>query len=210
MCHRCHVCANFGKVFLACATLCFFVDLPRVVSHVPHDMAPGTQPSDHCWLCADCRVRAASWALIVRVSRDLVSATLRATSGRNLVMVMVIYSALVRSHQSTYKGSFGPVLPPGWLCYTRSVVVPLDVEGLTRPPLATQCPLRRPGVGVVLLSHCWLWGMEGWGRGACTAPVLSILGLVGASPRPDPRVPRPVPHSCARSLLAIRSLVPSV
>ena len=25
-------------------------------------------------------------------------------------MVMVILSALVRSHQSTYKGSFGPVL----------------------------------------------------------------------------------------------------
>ena len=30
------------------------------------------------------------------------------------VVVMVIYSALVRSHQSTYEGSFGPVpLPDG-------------------------------------------------------------------------------------------------
>jgi hypothetical protein len=28
-----------------------------------------------------------------------------------MVMVMVIYSALVRSHQSTYEGSFGPVPP---------------------------------------------------------------------------------------------------
>ena len=53
-------------------------------------------------------------------------------------MVMVINSALVRTHQSTYEGSFGPVLPPGWVNYTRSVAVPLDVEGLTRPPLATQ------------------------------------------------------------------------
>ena len=46
-------------------------------------------------------------------------------------MVMVINSALVRTHQSTYSGSFGPVLPPGWVSYTRSVAVPLDVEGLT-------------------------------------------------------------------------------
>merc|ERR1712078_949147 len=28
-------------------------------------------------------------------------------------MVMVVNSALVRTHQSTYSGSFGPVLPPG-------------------------------------------------------------------------------------------------
>ena len=103
------------------------------------------------------------------------------------VMVMVVNSALVRTHQSTYSGSFGPVLPPGWLSYTRSVAVPLDVEGLTRPPLAAQCPLRRPGVGVVLLSHCWLWGRGGWGRGACTAPVLPILGPSGGSPHPSPR-----------------------
>ena len=80
-------------------------------------------------------------------------------------MVMVVNSALVRTHQSTYSGSFGPVLPPGWINCTRSAAVPLDVEGLTRPPLAAQCPLRRPGVGVVLLSHCWLWGRGGgWGR----------------------------------------------
>ena len=82
-------------------------------------------------------------------------------------MVMVVNSALVRTHQSTYSGSFGPVLPPGWINYTRSVAVPLDVEGLTRPPLAAQCPLRRPGVGVVLLSHCWLWGRGGLGT-RCT------------------------------------------
>ena len=31
--------------------------------------------------------------------------------GASVVMVMVIYSALVRSHQSTYEGSFGPVPP---------------------------------------------------------------------------------------------------
>ena len=30
----------------------------------------------------------------------------------SMVMVMVIYSALVRSHQSTYEGSFGPVPHP--------------------------------------------------------------------------------------------------
>ena len=111
----------------------------------------------------------------------------------SLVMVMVVNSALVRTHQSTYSGSFGPVLPPGWINYTRSVAVPLDVEGLTRPPLAAQCPLRRPGVGVVLLSHCWLWGKGGWGRGARTAPVLSILGPSGGLPRPPLRPPVPQP-----------------
>ena len=37
-----------------------------------------------------------------------------------MVMVMVINSALVRTHQSTYSGSFGPVLLPGWVGYTRS------------------------------------------------------------------------------------------
>ena len=86
-----------------------------------------------------------------------------------MVMVMVIRSALVRTHQSTYYGSFGPVLLPGWVGYTRSAAVPQDVEGLTRPPLATQRPLRRPGVGVVLLSHCWLWGRGGVG-GAVLRP----------------------------------------
>ena len=50
-----------------------------------------------------------------------------------VVMVMVINSALVRTHQSTYSGSFGPVLPPGWIDYTRSVAVPLDVEGGAHP-----------------------------------------------------------------------------
>ena len=123
-------------------------------------------------------------------------------SHQSMVMVMVINSALVRTHQSTYSGSFGPVLPPGWIDYTRSAAVPLDVEGLTRPPLAAQCPLRRPGVGVVLLSHCWLWGRGGgWGRGACTAPVLSILGPSGGLPRPSPR-------SCAHAPPATRSPVP--
>ena len=81
------------------------------------------------------------------------SASIGGSSGRGdivMVMVMVIRSALVRTHQSTYYGSFGPVLLPGWVGYTRSAAVPQDVEGLTRPPLATQRPLRRPGVGVVL------------------------------------------------------------
>ena len=59
-----------------------------------------------------------------------------------LVMVMVINSALVRTHQSTYSGSFGPVLLPGWVSYTRSVAVPQNVEGLTRPPLATVLVIR--------------------------------------------------------------------
>ena len=35
--------------------------------------------------------------------------------GSVVVMVMVIRSALVRTHQSTYYGSFGPVLLPGWV-----------------------------------------------------------------------------------------------
>ena len=95
------------------------------------------------------------------------------------------------------------MLPPGWISYTCSVAVPLDVEGLTRPPLAAQCPLRRPGVGVVLLSHCWLWGRGGWGRGACTAPVLSILGPSGGSPHPSLR-------SCAHASPATHSPVPSL
>ena len=47
-----------------------------------------------------------------------------------MVMVMVVNSALVRTHQSTYSGSFGPVLPPGWIDYTRSAAVPLDALGL--------------------------------------------------------------------------------
>ena len=39
-------------------------------------------------------------------------------------------------------GSFGPVLPPGWLDYTRSSAVPQNVEGYTRPPRSAQSPLR--------------------------------------------------------------------
>ena len=49
-----------------------------------------------------------------------------------MVMVMVIYSALVRSHQSTSADSFG-LVRPAWIEYTRSAV-PQIVEGLTRPP----------------------------------------------------------------------------
>ena len=36
-----------------------------------------------------------------------------------MVMVMVIYTALVRSHQSTSAGSFG-LVRPAWIRYTRS------------------------------------------------------------------------------------------
>jgi len=53
-----------------------------------------------------------------------------------MVMVMVICSALVRSHQSTYEGSFGPVPP----LLHGDAAVPQTMEGLTRPP-TTQCPL---------------------------------------------------------------------
>ena len=63
-----------------------------------------------------------------------------------MVMVMVINSALVRTHQSTYSGSFGPVLLPRWLGYTRSAAVPQDVEGLTRPPHSRRgMPTSSPG-----------------------------------------------------------------
>ena len=50
-----------------------------------------------------------------------------------MVMVMVIYTALVRSHQSTSAGSFG-LVRPAWIRYTRSAVPQLnqDVEGHTR------------------------------------------------------------------------------
>ena len=47
-----------------------------------------------------------------------------------MVMVMVMYTALVRSHQSTSAGSFG-LVRPAWIRYTRSAV-PQDVE----PPRA--------------------------------------------------------------------------
>ena len=46
-------------------------------------------------------------------------AALPSLSFMPLVVVMVINSALVRSHQSTYSGSFGPVLPPGWVWLRR-------------------------------------------------------------------------------------------
>ena len=39
-------------------------------------------------------------------------------------------------------GGFGPVLPPGWIDYTRSSAVPQNVEGYTRPtsPLGANKP----------------------------------------------------------------------
>ena len=43
-------------------------------------------------------------------------------------MVMVIYSALVRSHQSTSADSFG-LVRPAWIEYTRSAV-PQNVESV--------------------------------------------------------------------------------
>ena len=52
-----------------------------------------------------------------------------------LVMVMVIYSALVRSHQSTYKGSFGPVPPLLRRCGRAS-----RCGGDTARPLTTHYP----------------------------------------------------------------------
>ena len=57
-------------------------------------------------------------------------------------------------------GSFGPVLPPGWLDYTRSSAVPQNVEGYTRPtsplgaipasPIPCALAARPEGVDVVL------------------------------------------------------------
>ena len=52
-------------------------------------------------------------------------------SGRRSGFATVIYTALVRSHQSTSAGSFG-LVRPAWIRYTRSAV-PQDVEGHTRP-----------------------------------------------------------------------------
>ena len=60
------------------------------------------------------------------------------SSNSVMVMVMVINSALVRTHQSTYSGSFGPVLPPGWIDYTRSAAVPLDVLWRGSPDLRSR------------------------------------------------------------------------
>ena len=47
-----------------------------------------------------------------------------------MVMVMVIYSALVRSHQSTYEGSFGPVPPLLRRC-SRLAATPQLLQGGT-------------------------------------------------------------------------------
>ena len=127
-----------------------------------------------------------------------------------MVMVMVVNSALVRTHQSTYSGSFGPVLPPGWLSYTRSVAVPLDVEGLTRPPLAAQCPLRRPGVGVVLLSHCWLWGRGGLGTRCMHRPRAAYPGSLRgvAAPLTSLLCPCATRHTLTGPILIPCSVVP--
>ena len=67
-------------------------------------------------------------------------------------MVMVVYSALVRSHAAIYLSgvelpSFG-LVRPARIKYTRSAV-PQDVEGLTRPPRsAVQRPPGPPAYPV--------------------------------------------------------------
>ena len=86
------------------------------------------------------------------------------------------------------------MLPPGWISYTRSVAVPLDVEVLTRPPLATRCPLRRPGVGVVLLSHCWLWGRGGVGDAVHAPPPCCLSWIPQGGCRSPLLAPMPMRH----------------
>ena len=68
------------------------------------------------------------------------------------VMVMVIYSALVRSHQSTSAGSFG-LVRPAWITYTRSAV-PQNVEGFTRPPRTRTPTLRVVRRGRARRTRC--------------------------------------------------------
>ena len=81
-----------------------------------------------------------------------------------MVKVMVIHSALVRSHQSTSAGSFG-LVRPAWIRYTRSAV-PQDVEGgspdlparrdarfaytvhARRAPGGSRCCIIKPNCGV--------------------------------------------------------------
>ena len=86
-------------------------------------------------------------------------------------MVMVIYSALVRSHQSTYEGSFGPPcrfscgrMPGGRASNCR--------EGLTRPT----SPHERNAHFVVPRARggsrcCIIWEATAgrWGGGGCEA-----------------------------------------
>ena len=82
-----------------------------------------------------------------------------------------------------------------WLLFTLSdALYAAHLTGLTRPPLAAQCPLRRPGVGVVLLSHCWLWGRGGVGD-AVHAPPPCCLSWVPQGGRRTPHLaPVPMRH----------------
>ena len=57
--------------------------------------------------------------------------------------LMVIYSALVRSHQSTYEGSFGSV-PPAHLSFG-DAAAPQTVDRL-RPTSKGHAPCPRPPV----------------------------------------------------------------
>ena len=103
-----------------------------------------------------------------------------------------------------------PCYLPGGYAYTRSVAVPLDVEGLNRPPLAALCPLRRPGVGVVLLSHCWLWGRGGLGTRCMHRPRAAYPGsLKGvAAPLTSLLCPCTTRHTLTGPILIPCSVVP--
>ena len=62
-----------------------------------------------------------------------------------MVMVMVIYSALVRSHQSTSLVASASCVPRGYSHITQDIIhalsrVPQDVEGLTRTPRSAPAP----------------------------------------------------------------------
>ena len=109
-----------------------------------------------------------------------------------MVMVMVVNSALVRTHQSTYKGSFGPVLPPGWIDYTRSVAVPLDVEGLTRSARDAM-PTSPPGSRCCIIKPLLAVGWEGWGRG--TPPPCSLTRVLRGRRGPSRFASVPVRYS---------------
>ena len=122
-----------------------------------------------------------------------------------MVMVMVINSALVRTHQSTYYGSFGPVLPPGWVWLRR--LHPLGSRasrcGGAHPTSARDAmPTSSPGSRCCIIKPLLAvgWG-GGWGRGL--RPHASNPGPSGASPLPPFRF-------CARVLFAIRTLAPPV
>ena len=94
--------------------------------------------------------------------------------------------------------------------HRRSAAVPLDVEGLTRPPLAAQCPLRRPGVGVVLLSHCWLWGRGGLGTRCMHRPRAAYPGSLRgvAAPLTSLLCPCATRHTLTGPILIPCSVVP--